>query len=243
MKHAKFIIAIGLILGSYSCDNDDNADTSTPTQGDIIGSVNLYDEGTTQVESHDMTVSIFGTNISAITDVDGRFNLKDVPFGTYDLSYEKSGYGTFKKFNINHESAPTTVITNTPSLGQSSTTAITDLQVSLANDMVTFSITTNPSGNSSNRRYIRYFLSADSSVSNNNYNYYSEGLVVQINPYEATLSSTDLINAGFTSGQTVYVKAYGESFWSNQYEDTTLQRVVFPNLNPLAADAVSFVVP
>jgi hypothetical protein len=68
-------------------------------------------------------------------------------------------------------------------------------------------------------------------------------LVSQINPYEVTLSQNDLLNAGFSSGQTLYVKAYGDSFWSNEYFDPELDRKVFPNLNKNAAAAVSFVVP
>ena len=73
--------------------------------------------------------------------------------------------------------------------------------------------------------------------------YHSPTFISQINPYQSTLTQTELINAGFTSGQTVYVKAYGESYWSNEYLDVNLNKKVFPNLNTVSANAVSFIVP
>ena len=73
--------------------------------------------------------------------------------------------------------------------------------------------------------------------------YYSATYVAQINPFQVTLSQTDLINAGFTSGQTVYVKAYGESYWSNEYLDSDLNKMIFPNLNLSTTNSVSFIVP
>jgi hypothetical protein len=73
--------------------------------------------------------------------------------------------------------------------------------------------------------------------------YYSPVFVSQINPYQSTITQSNLINAGFTSGQTVYVKEYGDSYWSNEYFDVSLNKKVFPNLNTVSANAVSFVVP
>ena len=71
--------------------------------------------------------------------------------------------------------------------------------------------------------------------------YYSSTYISQINPYTLSLSQSDLINMGFATGTAVYVKVYGESFWSNDYASGSLRR--FPNLNSNSADAVSFIVP
>lgn len=238
-KILMFILAIATV----SCSSDDSNDEPI-TKANITGSVNLYDEGTTVLDDSNMLVKVVGTNplITALTNSNGQFVLEDVPFGTYTIEYEKAQYGVFKKFNFNHQ-GNANVITEIPSLGRTSSTQVTDLQVNVTNGQAVFSITTSPAGNNSNRRYVRYFLSTSSTVNNTNFMYYSPVFVSQINPYQSIITQSNLINAGFTSGQTVYVKAYGDSYWSNEYFDVNLNKKVFPNLNTNSANAVSFVVP
>lgn len=238
-KILMFILAIATV----SCSSDDS-NNDPITKANITGSVNLYDEGTTLLDESNMLVKVVGTNplITALTNSNGQFVLEDVPFGTYTIEYEKAQYGVFKKFNFSHQ-VNANAITEIPSLGKTSSTEITDLLVNIVNGQVVFSITTSPAGNNSNRRYVRYFLSTSATVSNSNYMYHSPTFISQINPYQSTLTQTELINAGFTSGQTVYVKAYGESYWSNEYLDVNLNKKVFPNLNTVSANAVSFIVP
>ena len=237
------ILMFIIVIATVSCSSDDSNDEPI-TKANITGSVNLYDEGTTLLDESNMLVKVVGTNplITALTNSNGQFVLEDVPFGTYTIEYEKAQYGVFKKFNFSHQ-GNANAITEIPSLGKTSSTEITDLLVNIVNGQVVFSITTSPAGNNSNRRYVRYFLSTSATVSNSNYMYHSPTFISQINPYQSTLTQTELINAGFTSGQTVYVKAYGESYWSNEYFDVSLNKKVFPNLNTVSANAVSFVVP
>ena len=238
-KILMFILAIATV----SCSSDDS-NNDPITKANITGSVNLYDEGTTLLDESNMLVKVVGTNplITALTNSNGQFVLEDIPFGTYTIEYEKAQYGVFKKFNFSHQ-GNANAITEIPSLGKTSSTEITDLLVNIVNGQVVFSITTSPAGNNSNRRYVRYFLSTSATVSNSNYMYHSPTFISQINPYQSTLTQSNLINAGFTSGQTVYVKAYGESYWSNEYFDVSLNKKVFPNLNTNSANAVFFVVP
>jgi hypothetical protein len=108
---------------------------------------------------------------------------------------------------------------------------------------VTIATTIDPEASLGNTRYIRYFFSTESDVSNEDYEAVLDAFEAQINPYNLNLTTASLEALGFQSGQTVYVKCYGESFWSNQYDDPDLGTTVFPNLNMNAADAVSFVVP
>ncbi|WP_282037812.1 carboxypeptidase regulatory-like domain-containing protein [Saccharicrinis aurantiacus] len=242
LYHLSFGLITLLVLAS--CNNDKDPAEEPATKANIIGSVNLYDEGVTQIDNSGMTIQVEGTEISATTDADGDFTLSDVPFGTYSLIYEKSGYGTYKKFGIEHkDTGSSTKIIQNPSLGETSTTQVTLLSTSVIGNDIQVSITTDPPGNNQNARYVRYFLSIDSNVSNENYSYYSPGLVSHNNPHLTTLSQSDLISAGFSTGQTVYVKAYGDSFYSNEYDDSDLGRRIFSNLNTNAAAAVSFVVP
>lgn len=242
MKLNYLTLSLLLILGFTSCSDDENSTPDPITSANISGSVNLYDEGVTQIDNDGMTVKVEGTSILTTTAVDGKFTLADVPFGIYTLVYEKSGYGTFKRFNVEHKS--NTFIPDAPSLGQKSTTTITNLTVSSsASFPVILGATTNPSGSQGDTRYIRYFFSTDSNISSDNYENVLETRPAQINPSNLNLSQASLDALGFTSGTTVYVKCYGESFWSNQYDDPDLGTTVFPNLNSNTAATVSFIVP
>ncbi len=243
MKLNYLTFGLIIILGISSCSKDD-APTEPITKANITGSVNLYDEGTTKVDNSNMTITIEGSSpiIAATTDTNGNFTLSNVPFGTYNIRYEKTGFGTFKKFGIEHKNNATAIL-NTPSIGKNATTQITKVEAKISGINVVLSVTTNPAGSNGNSRYVRYFLSSNANVSNENYSYFSSGLVSQINPKEITLLNRDLINLGFSSGQTIYVRIYGDSFWSNEYEDPTLNRKIFPNLNANTTNAVSFIIP
>jgi hypothetical protein len=234
-----------LILFITSCSSNDDSPAAA-TRANISGSVNLYNESTNLVDLSNMTVSVLGTMplISAVTDAEGKFVLSNVPFGTYTLEYTKNGYGTYKKFGVVHgTNGQATALTATPSLGQVSTTSITGITASTSANQVVLSISTNPGGSAANRRYIRYFLSTSQSVSATNYSYYSPVFTSQINPFEKTILATELISAGFTSGQQVYVRAYGDSFWDNAYDSSEFNRRIFPNLNANTVPAATFIVP
>lgn len=235
-----------LLISFLSCKNSSTDNIVPATDADITGFVLLYDEAISLLDNSGMKVSIQGSSplISATTDANGKFVLSDVPFGTYTLVYEKTGYGTYKKPDVVHSTdGSPTFLSNTPSLGKVSTTTVTNLSTSQDGSNVLVAVTTNPAGSLGNTRYIRYFLSPSATVSKDNYSYVSSGFISQINPYQATLSSGNLITWGFTSGQTVYVKVYGDAFWSNEYQETTTGPKIFPNLNGTSANSVSFKVP
>jgi len=246
MKRNTLLILSLILLGAFACSKDNSIEPDPITKVNIVGSVNLYDEGTLPLDNSGMTVTIEGLSpqISATTDSDGKFRLMDVPYGDYSLRFEKDGYGTYRLLNLAHaEGNDFTSITKSPSLGQISTTQITQLTASVSGTDVIISATTSPAGNTGNRRYIRVFYGETDEVSNENYSSFSETMLSQINPKDLTITQAKLIDMGFTSGQMVYVKVYGTSFWGNSYDDPNLNRHVFPNLNATHADAVSFVVP
>lgn len=244
MKWNCFIYVFLILIGLSSCSTNEDPTPESVTKADITGSVNLYNEGTTPIDNSNMTVKAEGTTstFTATTDSNGDYTLSDVPFGNYTIVYEKSGFGTYKKWDIENVNNATPIL-NTPSLGEISTTQITFVEANASANDIILSVTTSPAGSNENTRYVRYFLSANSNVSNENYTYYSSGLVAQINPKEITLSNNDLTNAGFFSGDTVFVRVYGDSFWSNEYEDPDLGRKIFPNLNMTSINSISFVIP
>lgn len=245
MKNILFPLVTIVSVLLFSCSNNDNEPTPA-TKAAISGSVILYDEGTTLLDKSNMNVKVLETTplIQTTTNAEGKFVLSEVPFGTYTLEYSKAGFGSYKKTGVVHgTNGQATAISTIPSLGQLSTTTVTNVTASVLNNQVKLSITTNPAGNTANRRYVRYFLSTSSQVSATNYTYFSAVFVAQINPFEKTITQSELLSAGFTSGQQVYLRAYGDSFWDNAYDDPAISKRIFPNLNGTTVAATSFVVP
>lgn len=241
MKIVGYSLVLALVFASCSRDDDPTPDP-TPTKGIISGEVNLYLEGPQPADDDGMTVSITGTNFTTTTDIDGKYEFTDVPFGSVDLVFEKSGYGTFKRFGIDH-SAAVTFISPNPSLSQLSTTSITNLSTSVVDTVVTVATTMNPSASNGNPRYLTYFFSSSSTVSNNEWSNVLGVIEAKIAPYNLNLRKSALETMGFQSGQTVYVRCYGNSYWTNEYEDPNLGMTVYPNLNQMTVAAASFVVP
>ncbi|MEM7381934.1 MAG: carboxypeptidase-like regulatory domain-containing protein [Bacteroidota bacterium] len=241
-----FIILIPVIL-FMSCGSDDGGSSNpTPaTEGNISGSVNLYDTGTTQISGESMTITVEGTNPlkTAITDANGEFSISDVPFGSYTIQYSKTGYGTFKVFNLSHTEANGTFITQTPFLGQLSETEVVSIQVTVNAGEVAIEKSLDPSASSNDERYIKILFGGDDSLSDTNFVASGPTLEIRSEPSTTTFTATDLMDLGLQSGSTVYVRVYGDSFYGNSYNDPSLGSAVFPNLNTNAADAVSFMVP
>lgn len=240
----KTTILLTLIAIVTSCSSDD---PPVPPNTNIFGSVSLYDDGVLQADNSGMTVSIQGASelFSTTTNTNGEYTLENVTLGTYSLLFEKNGYGSYIIYDVELTTANVPVnIPSIPTLGQISTTEITGLSVDDSGPEVLISVSTNPGGTSNAPRYIRYFFNDQSSgASNTAYSKYLDVLQININPEVKTFTTSDLNDLGFDSGTTVYVRVYGDSFYSNDYDEPALGIRVFPNLNTTSADAISFIVP
>ncbi len=228
----------------FGCKTDEI--DNTLTKADISGSVKLYDEGTNPLPKDGMIISVEGSNplISSVSDTNGDFVLNDVPFGTYIISFQKTGYGTFKNTGLKHRNTGSiTKIIPDPALGQRSTTTITVLTSSYTNSNVKFTITTYPAAKPEAPRYYRVFFSPFSNVSFNNYIKYTGVTVCTTEPAEFSLGIKDIIGLGFNSGDTFYATVYGDSYWSNDYDNPATGKREFPNLNSTTTASVSFIVP
>lgn len=245
-RFISYALGISLVL-LMGCGNSGQPSIDTsPNASNISGSVFLYGEGTERVDNSGMTVTVENSDPvrSAATGTDGKFVIADVPLGNHTLVFSKSGYGTFKMFDVAHvaDDRPT-VITAIPSLGAFSSTEVTGLAATVSGESVVIEATTTPAGNAGNSRYLRFFLDTDPDVSNVLYTVYSAAFVSKSNPFEKTFTKAELQAMGFTSGTTVYIRVYGDSYWSNQYDDPGLDRHVFPNLNTNSVAAVSVTIP
>lgn len=238
------LIAILITLSFFACNKDDEGKAATT--GNISGTVALFDDGTAGVDNSGMTVTVDGSSpaVSAQTNSDGDFTIDKVPFGTYSLSFTKTDFGAYKYFDVTlTESGSNYSITGTLDLGQRSDLTVSNFTVYISHGNIDYIGDVDPAGTVDIPKYVRIFYSSNVNVSNSNYSYYSEAYQVVGNDFEIPITKEKLIEEGFESGSTVYLKIYGESYWNNSYEDPSIGKIVFPNLSPNSPDAVSFIVP
>lgn len=251
-RYFRLQYVIGLLslslLASCSTKSDD---TPAPTGGALSGSVQLWDDKTTTLSDNSgVTVAIDDlTGISTTTDATGKYSFASVAYGLHDLTFNKAGYGTFRLFGVSNNTMTTSAGTVLPAvqLGKLATTSVSSLTVSgnIYNGSpgvsVLYSVAPTPAASS--RGYVRYFLSTDPTVSSTNYVYASPVVSVLNNNVTGGFTKEDLLTAGFKSGQTLYIRLYGESVQSNSYTDPNVGVRVYPNLNPTTPAAVSFMMP
>jgi hypothetical protein len=246
MKKIYFPVISILLISLFACKRTSDPTPFPIVDGDIKGAVNLYDEGKTSLSNEGMTIAVEESVPfrSAISEASGEFLIQEVEFGTFTLACSKEGYGTYKLFNVEHANTGwTTTLNKVPDLGKRSSTAITELSAEIEGNNVRLTITTDPPATDQNRKYLRLFYDDQFNISNTNYDDFSDIIEIGVNPFEMILTNTNLNNAGYASGSTVFLRVYGESFYSNEYDDPDLGYRVFPNVNPNAAAAVSVVVP
>lgn len=193
-----------------------------------------------------MTITVEGTSplITSKTDESGEFTIENVPFGTYNLLFDKTGYGMYKYFDASlTETGSPLNLTETFDLGQQSSLIITDFTAHISHGSIDYTGTTDPEGTAEAPKYIRIFYSADSTVSSSNYSYYSEAYEITTHNFELPIASEKLNEEGFASGSTIYMKVYGDAYWNNSYDDPLTGKLIIPNLSPNSPNTVSFVVP
>jgi hypothetical protein len=104
-----FIIALFLNIAFFSCTKDELVPA---LKGSLVGYVYTFDEFAILKDDHsNVQVSALGLDhFSTRTDKNGRFEFKDLPAGTYELSLEKEGFGTLKQFGIQHLGGQPTIL-------------------------------------------------------------------------------------------------------------------------------------
>ncbi|OYY19368.1 MAG: hypothetical protein B7Y69_10015 [Sphingobacteriia bacterium 35-40-8] len=221
-------------------------------RANIQGMILLYDEdGNRQTDMSGATVSIDNSTVSTKTGADGKWTLDSIPYGTYDISYSKQGYGTGKIMGIYHAATnhATTIISNSESMAVNSSIAVSNLVVTPFNAAIQAAGVTgvhidpvfnNPSGKD---KYVRLFFSDNANVSSNNYlaeeKIRSNGASTQL--YDFNLTTRFFENLGFKKGQTIYVKAYGDSFLADNYTDPITNTTIFPSLSTKPSATMNFV--
>ena len=238
MKKILFVLPICFVLFA-GCDKDnENPPAAT---AELFGTVTLYDDRTTPVSPAGMVVSVDGLSLSATTDASGRYSFPSLPKDVYNLTFNKAGFGTFRLFGVNHNPTGTSTQVGGRTLGQISTTTVTGLTVTpVGADTVSLSVAISPAGSASASRGVRFFFHSAGSVSASNYTGFSPVYTIRSGTGNVLIAKAALQAMGFSSGATVHVIAYGDAYFSNDYDDPATGKTVFPNINGTTVTAVSF---
>ncbi len=234
IRKSLIITSIALVSIFNSCTKEDDPENA-PGKGSITGKVRLADEFGIIAEKHGEVTATTNTGKGGLTIDNGSYLIYGLKDGTFDLTISKYGYGNYKRYGIPVTNFANTELNGIDTIGKVSTTIITGLIVTFNQTDSTWSFDCNvsPVPDVDHPRGIRLFFSKNSSVNATDYEY------SPVNKWMATTASgaingitnANLLMNGFNKGDTVYVVAYGESFYSNVYIDPNSQKKVYPNVN------------
>ena len=256
------VIIIPFLFFFLACRKTDNGVVPAITTRTVEGTVYLYDQfGRRLPNSPNVTIIITGTTsnatyisstasyISASTDTtlsdsSGNYFFSNINEGSYTITYQKSGFGTYQKFNFIITGSSNSATIPQATLQPYSTTVPLSLTVDTtgaADTTIRISATIDTVATATEQRELLVFVGTDSTVSSTHYDYpvrlpILSGNSASVNFYAYTY--------GYSSGTKLYFIAYGfPTGPSSSYISAVTQQVVYPSLNPTPSAVTSITVP
>ena len=224
--------------------------------GNIVGFVNPVDEDGDPLSKAGVTVTITSVTpqVTQTTDATGRYEFANLPNGTYNLSYSRTGLGLYKVFGYGLVGGNQPGLLNTTYLSQVSSTMVSNLTASTpqfnsnSGYYTELSATLSNPTSTSNYRRMAVYASATTGVNSTTGTLIGEYFVYQGNGGGQTgtvqVSRAALTAAGFATGSRVYAIAYGSpDYYNVSYTEIATGRVVLTALNPVGSREVSFIAP
>jgi hypothetical protein len=225
--------------------------TGPNLSGTLEGYVDLFDQyGDLMTPATGVHITIPTlTSVHDSTTSSGMFQIPNLTTGTYELDFNKTGYGTTKVNSLNFTGGGTQYVQAHVQLTQVPSFTLTSIAVGTStvatNPAITVTVT--PGSSDTKARKAIVFFSNASTVSYTPGNY--SGFQVVNIPATSTVVTTNigasatLYPAGATSGSTLYLIAYPISYNSgaSTYADIATGKTVFNNLlttSPVATQTV-----
>jgi len=236
------------LLVLFGCTKKQSDPNSTTR--DIAGTVAVYDEfgvASNDVTGVTVTLSNGTTNLTTQTIQNGEYNFNQVPYGNYTLSVSRQGYGTNKRFGIQHshpaDSANFPLQLSPISISQLATTTVTWFNASATpNGAFDFWVSISPAtAVNQTPRHFRIFAGLDSLVAWNRFDMCTSSISVTGSGTSGNLQQ-GLQPSVFPSGTKAWIRMYGDAAPNIMYYDSTTSQYVFPCLNPTTQPAVSIIV-
>ncbi len=252
----KKIQLAGMLLLALSLSNCKKDDATGPAgaqgpagpslTGNLKGYVSIYDQygGKILTGQAGDTVSIDGTTKKAVTDTGGLYTFTGLSTGSYSLTITKPGFGTDKIQNIQFVGGSSDTYRDVK-LSAPSTSNMASINDSIGpltgNITVYGAIPTDVQA----RTFIA-FVGDNAGVSSATSSYlvnYTKNVNAGAVKVLFVIPKSDLYDAGFAPGSTVYIAAYGvASLTASAYEDFSNGRTAYTSVSSTAA-TISIVVP
>ncbi len=245
-------ILLLLLLLCYSCSKEESGDYEPYIKGSIVGYAMLFDEYLYMMEDHS-GIAVYtepGRQYSGTTDITGKYEIKGVPTGTYNLSFEKDGFNTMKYLEVTHLGGAATVISPWSRVVIYPDITNSIINMTFQGDEVSVEVDYS-GGNYMDYLSARLFFSTSDGFAIDEADY-----ATNIRVYGAGVSFAELSDLPFESGATVYCKGclfsknevailFGNYHYADCidfYYDDALGRTIYPNITE-ESDQYAFTMP
>lgn len=235
MRTLKIFLFIYLVIFFNSCNKEEN----TFYTGNIIGFVNLVDEnGNELIDKSGVKVSLDNTKYSVISNDIGRFAFTDIPAGTYNLTFDKEGFGIFKRFSYQFIGGNVPALLYETKLYQQPTIEIQSLDIFLEDNIIKISGTLTEKSEYS----VQFFVGFSSDVSDRNYHYKSWRYGISGFTSNSFGDNIYLSNTPFSHGDKVYIVVYFYNPYDlSGYYDYNLEEF-FISSSKKASNIIEFII-
>jgi hypothetical protein len=241
------IVTITGAIGTLAACTGSRGPAGPVLTGTRTGVVYLFDQfGGALASDSGMTVTANPGDISDVSNNGGQYSLADLKTGVYTISYAENGFGTFLQPRVGFLGGGISQVAPLD-LSQKSTAVIAGVSATpnVAGDtiLVTGTMNTPPAGVTRNVRLF-FSTSATPAAAVGQYTVTTVKTGFSASPFTYHLTGTDLesLRNNFSTGSTVNLAAYGDSFYENSYEDSTSGQTVYPNVSA-PSNVASFVMP
>ncbi len=251
------LLALLLPFLYHGCSKEDYLPGLT---GKMVGQLYTFNEFGNLLDDHSQVkITAIGMDQSYATNAErsGRFELSELPTGTYELRFERGGFGVLKQFGVQHLGGEPTILPKVNSyeyayfLYEIPTTTITNLSI-IDDSLTVYCSFTVPVQLDRVRVQLYYSTTDNFSLSEAEY-------VEAKNPWNANGYFTAKLyfqDAPFETGETVYLKAacinevglfqqmqnYRTIYGIDNYFDYESNTTIYPGLGHESAQ-YSFIFP
>ncbi|HTQ66464.1 MAG TPA: carboxypeptidase-like regulatory domain-containing protein [Puia sp.] len=204
--------------------------------GSISGKLSLYDEFSLRKKDFSgitVTMTSGSLTLTDITDSAGEYHFTGLQTGTYNFSYQKTGFGTYKVFGVSHTPGGElpTLVQDVYLLQIPVKTAVDSISSSVSSPYVYIFVYLD----TSSLNYVQYYqnfmllVGKDANVSPSNYIQKYDAVYPDGNGAYSFPFSKDDLQAFFQTGDTLYITAGTYNRYISKLEDPNYLFDLGPN--------------
>ncbi len=233
MKIFRLIIVLCILLNLLGCSKSEE---TLSLKGNIVGFVNLFDEEGNEIDDKsDVTVSIEGLDKSVKTNENGRYKLSNIPAGTYNLTFDKTNFSSYKRFSYQFIGGNIPALVNNTYLYESPNIELKNIDITYEdNKIIIFGDI-----NTTNQVRVQVFMNANSNVSNLNYEYTQGSNGSCCTPKNVIWEYIYMDNSPYKQGDKIYLVIYFMNYDEDGYYDYEKETRVYTSYTK-ASEVIEF---